>query len=179
MTPKKEKPWAANPRHFKNKENPTKNSNSVPAESQLLPHNTEAETCLLAALVKGPDKIDEVSAFLRPDDFYAKGAGEIFRRMTGFREQGRPFNLSLLVESFANDSGFEQYERYFLDLLPLIITAEAALFHARIVFDYSRRRKAVVAWRRFQEGCCDLSKNFDEQLAEFKKLFMKAGDDHE
>lgn len=175
MTPKKEKPWAANPRHFKNQENPTKNSNSVPAESQLLPHNTEAETCLLAALVKGQDKIGAVSAFLKPDDFYSRGAGEIFRRMTEFREQGRSFNLSLLTESFANDPNFEQYEMYFLDLSPLIITAETALSHARIIFDCSRRRKAVVAWRRFQEGCYDLSKNFDEQLDEFKKLFNKGG----
>jgi replicative DNA helicase len=107
---------------------------------KLPPQNLEAELCTLGSFLIDNAAIDEVSAFLRPEDFYRDSHQILCRRVFELRDGGSPVDAILLVEHLERRGEMERVGgddaiRKILEAPP---HAANAAFYAQIV-----RQKAV------------------------------------
>jgi len=137
----------------------------------LLPHDGGAEISLIEGLVAGevqgdPTPLERARAIVSPDDFYRRGGGWVYGRMLELRQAMRPFTLSTLESSFENDPDFPRYRDLFDSLNP--ITGQAVSHFARIVLEYSIRRKLIDATCQANEKLFDQAVSVLEILGKLK-----------
>lgn len=71
------------------------------------PHSTEAEQGTLGAMLSDPDKVIELIAKLRPQDFYDPVHGDIFRAIAELSEGRTPVDILTVVEKLKGNPRVE------------------------------------------------------------------------
>jgi replicative DNA helicase len=133
---------------------------SVPSEApagSLPPHNLEAETSVLGAILLSDHALDGVliDVKLKPDDFYRERHRLIFRSMIRLKEKADPEAVDVLtVQADLSRSGEleEAGGEAYIHSLPSLVPAAGHVRHyARIVKEHALRRRVLTAARELQD----------------------------
>ncbi len=156
------------------------NSNTKRIEfHEILPHNDEAERNLLNQCLSDPEATDRVRKLISAEDLYRAGAKKVFERLCEFRDAGREYTPSLILDSFEVDLDFERIENLFYEIAPFY-TGGFARGYANIVLESSVKRSII---RIFEESIeyslsvrpdVDLIiSNLEEATREIKSRWLK------
>ncbi len=155
----------------------TNGSSSVP------PHNLEAETSVLGAVLLTEQALDGIllEVGLRADDFYRPRHQLIFGAMVRLKEKAEPEAVDALTVSDdlkragqLDEAGGEGY----VHSLPTVVPAVGNVLHyARIVKEYALLRRVLVATRDIQEEVLGKSANPRELIERAEKTLFQIGHD--
>ena len=119
---------------------------SVP-QGRVPPHDLEAETSVLGAILLDPAAITRVLDQLSPDDFYRENNGQIYRAAQNLFREGEPIDNVTLAAELAKLGVLERVGgRAHLALLQESVPTAANVEHyARIVKDRAYKRQLISA----------------------------------
>jgi replicative DNA helicase len=130
------------------------------AEPRMLPHNREAESAVIGAIVlKGVDALNDVLDVLKPEDFYIPALGALFKAMLVLTERGEPIDPITLDSQLRSSEesklvgGVEEISRY-ADRYATVHNVRA---HAELIRQQAHIRSLVIAAREIaDEGMGEL-----------------------
>jgi replicative DNA helicase len=153
------------------------NGSSVP------PHNLEAETSVLGAVLLTEQALDGIllEVGLRADDFYRPRHQLIFGAMVRLKEKAEPEAVDALTvcddlkrQGQLDEAGGEGY----VHSLPTVVPAVGNVLHyARIVKEYALLRRVLVATRDIQEEVLSKSANPRDLIERAEKTLFQIGHD--
>jgi len=111
--------------------------------NKILPSNLEAERNLIVACIGDPSCVDRALKIIQPGDFYRRGFRKLFEKFCAFREQGRTYTPTLILQSFEDDEDFAAVENFILDETQNFITGQVANHFGSIILDLSIKRKTI------------------------------------
>lgn len=109
------------------------------------PHNLDAESAVLGALLVSPEAWPIAAAIVSPDDFYRTAHATVFRRMLGLLERGTPIDFTILCDELTRHGelggiGGPAYVASLTDGLP---HATNVAYYAGIVRETARLRATI------------------------------------
>ncbi|WP_337024483.1 MULTISPECIES: SPI-7-type island replicative DNA helicase [unclassified Pantoea] len=117
-----------------------------PGTSEAIPYSTEAEQCILGALMLDNDRWDEINLLLKSQDFFLAAHRHVFKAMSNLSSASLPIDLITLSEKLEHDGvlnncgGFA----YLAELSKNTPSAANILGYAVIVIEKSRLRALQV-----------------------------------
>lgn len=114
-------------------------------KDKVPPHNDEAERATLGALLLDPHSLDSVLRYLRPEDFYKRSNGTIFKAIVELANSGEPVDLITLTDKLRHTGelvacGDVGYISALTSSVPSSTNIE---YYARIVHGTSIRRTLI------------------------------------
>jgi replicative DNA helicase len=136
-----------------------------PAQRQP-PHDLEAETSILGALLLEPRSIEAALEVVAPEDFYRENNGQIYRAAQNLYRDGEPIDTVTLAAELAKLGVLERVGgRGQLALLQETVPTTANVEHwARIVADRAQKRRIITLATRGAALGYDESKSATEVL---------------
>ena len=135
-------------------------------DGKILPQAVELESAILGALMLDYEAMDKVS-FLAPLDFYRNENQIIFQSILQLVRNGIPVDMLTVVEQLRADGQLKNIGGPFAitELTNKIASAQNIEYHARILQQFSIRRKAIKlcdeVMKRMYDPSCDVFKNLD------------------
>ena len=74
-----------------------------PATPIAVPYSTEAEQCLLGALMLDNDRWDDINLLLKTQDFFLAAHRHVFKAMSGLASESLPIDLITLSEKLEHE----------------------------------------------------------------------------
>ncbi|MRT25032.1 replicative DNA helicase [Enterobacteriaceae bacterium RIT697] len=117
-----------------------------PLVTESFPYHTDAEQCVLGALMLDNDRWDDINLLLTGNDFFVGAHRAIFRAMSGLSSRLQPFDLITLSETLENEDRLETVGgfAYLAELSKNTPSAANILSYAGIVLEKSRLRQLQV-----------------------------------
>lgn len=138
------------------------------AELRTPPHNDEAESSVLGAILIDKDSIGLVSEILSPRDFYSDLNGIIYDAMLSLYEERKPIDVVTLSKSLKKIKNGEKVESsYISDLVNSVPTAANIEHYANLIKEESTKRGLISVGTKIAEDA------FKEQ-SEVNDLLDKA-----
>jgi replicative DNA helicase len=138
------------------------------AESRTPPHNDEAESSVLGAILIDKDSIGLVSEILSPNDFYSDINGIIYDAMLSLYEERKPIDVVTLAKSLKKIKNGEKVDTSYLsELVNSVPTAANIEHYANLIKEESTKRSLISAGTKIAEEA------FKEQ-SEISELLDKA-----
>lgn len=118
----------------------------MPAMSKditTIPYHTDAEQCVLGALMLDNDRWDDINLLLTDEDFFVRAHRAIYRAMGDLSSRLQPFDLITLSEMLENEGRLEIVGgfAYLAELSKNTPSAANILSYAGIVLEKSRLRQ--------------------------------------
>ncbi|RPJ06067.1 MAG: replicative DNA helicase [Spirochaetaceae bacterium] len=112
-------------------------------KDKIPPHNEEAETATLGAMLLDPDAISEVIRYLRPDDFFKNAHKRVYQAILDLFNRGDAIDLITLTEELKTKNMLEGAggATYLAELSSRVPTSANVEYYAKIVQECSIRRK--------------------------------------
>jgi replicative DNA helicase len=122
-----------------------KNGNGHPIEQP--PNNLEAESAVLGSILVDSDCLIDLSASLKPEDFYLERHSWIYQGMVDLFGRGKPIDIILLSDLLKERGQLDEVggDGYLVSLLNQTPTALHAEHYARLVERDSLRRRLLQA----------------------------------
>ncbi|HOS96849.1 MAG TPA: replicative DNA helicase [Deltaproteobacteria bacterium] len=110
-----------------------------------LPHNREAEECILGGILMENSSLDAVTEILSPDDFYAERNRILFAEMLRLMDKGLPIDLISLTESVEQQGKLDKVggASYISQLADNVPTSANIEYYARLVRDKAVLRSLI------------------------------------
>lgn len=145
-------------------------------QGRSLPYSNEAEMGVLGGVLIDNHTLDEVSARLKPDDFYAMAHAHIFEAMTGLDHGGQAIDMITLGTALEAKGVFEKcgghsYLSRLIDATPSTANIDR---HAAIVAATARRRRAITALEAAQATLYEGGQDTDAQLDDVERIVLEA-----
>lgn len=120
---------------------------------KFVPHNTEAEEAVLGSLLIDPEALFQVSAFLKPDDFYIQKNDWIYATILNLHERREPIDFVTVCDDLEREGRLEEiggaaYVTQLINAVPSAIHCEA---YGRIVEQAAIRRRLINAASRIAQ----------------------------
>ncbi len=116
----------------------------VPAslKDKVPPHNDEAESATLGALLLDAESLGTVLGYLRPDDFYKSANGKIFQGIIDLFNDGEPVDLITITDKLRTEGLLSSCggSGYISSLTSVVPTSANVEYYAKVVQDASVRR---------------------------------------
>ncbi|BCR21554.1 replicative DNA helicase [Borrelia sp. HM] len=154
---------------------------SVSAASTLL-FNEGAEKAVISSIFYNPEKVEEASLYLKPDDFYNQNHEMIFRAMislyekrenidpiTVFEEVSALTPKSQLLNNFKALTGLQDYLNFLSGYLP---TDKTINVYAKIVKEHRIRRDISKISRELNDLANDSTKKVDQFVEEAQRQIL-------
>lgn len=111
----------------------------------IVPHSPDAERTLLGAILLDPQRLVDVVATVRPDDFYDPVYRSIFTAMCHLQEAHSPVDFITVSEALAENRDFQAIggSAFLAELASSVPTSSHAARYAQIVGDKSVHRKLI------------------------------------
>lgn len=112
-------------------------------KDKIPPHDIEAETATLGAILLDPDAIGVVIRYLRADNFYSLQNQKIFSAVLSLYNEGKTVDLITLSEKLRLEGELDAAggSGYLASLTDTVPTSANVEYYAKIVLDRSVRRK--------------------------------------
>jgi len=109
------------------------------------PNDQDSERAVLGSFLIDPRRIDEVSAILKPADFYADANRRLYAHMVAMHDARERIDVFLLERRLSNAGDLEAIGGvpYLGELSVSVAAASNALFYARIVLRMSQLRTLI------------------------------------
>lgn len=120
---------------------------TLPSAGGTPPHNLDAETSVLGAILLRADAIPELADMLRAEDFYRGAHRTVYETITGMAANGLPVDSVSLTEELDRRGRLSDVGGpvAISDLIAKVPTAANAAHYARIVAGHARRRRLQAA----------------------------------
>lgn len=124
---------------------PVKATAIIPAESEALPHNIEAEQQLLGAILTNNDIFDRVSSLVGPEHFHEPVHARIFEIASARISKNALASPVTLKPFLEEDAGLAELggPAYLARLAGSAISAFAARDYAQMIYDLAIRRELI------------------------------------
>jgi replicative DNA helicase len=138
------------------------------ADLKTPPHNDEAESSVLGAILIDKDSIGLISEILTPEDFYNDINGIIYEAMLSLYEERKPIDVITLSQKLKKTKNGEKVDSaYISDLVNSVPTAANIEHYADLVREASTKRNLISVGTQIAE------KAFKEE-SEIEELLDKA-----
>ena len=136
---------------------------------KLQPHNIEAETAVLGALLIDPDAIIRVNTFLKPQDFFLQRNAWIYDGILALHSRREPTDLVTLTDELERQNHLADLggPAYLTDLINATPTSIHVEFYARIV-----ERTSLL--RRLIEGATQIAQLAYEDTEDISEIIDRA-----
>jgi replicative DNA helicase len=143
------------------------------------PHDLEAETSVLGAVLLDPAAITRVLDLLSPEDFYRENNGHVYRASVNLFREGEPIDNVTLAAELAKLGVLERVGgRAQLALLQESVPTAANVEHyARIVKDRAYKRRLITAGTQVTGLGYDESLDADEAVNQAQAHVYAISDD--
>lgn len=138
-------------------------------KTKVSPHNYEAESSVLGAILIDKDAINVASEILQPEDFYDNKNGDIFRAMLALYDVRSPIDVVTLSSELKKQKVQEGITNaYITELVNNVPTAANVEHYARLIKDQSIKRRLIHLASRISEESFSEDKELREviELAE-------------
>lgn len=111
-----------------------------------IPYHTDAEQCVLGALMLDNDRWDDINLLITADDFFVSAHRAIYRAMSVLASRLQPFDLITLSETLERDGRLEMAGgfAYLAEIGKNTPSAANILSYASIVLEKSRLRQLQI-----------------------------------
>lgn len=112
---------------------------------RIPPHNQDAETATLGAILLSPEGLNKIIHILRGDDFYREPHRKIFEAFLSLDNRGEAIDLITLTEELKNKGELEAAggAGYVSSLTNVVPTSANIEYYAKIVWECSLRRRLI------------------------------------
>jgi replicative DNA helicase len=149
------------------------------AAERSLPHNLEAEKCVLGAILIQNESFNLAAELIDARDFYRDAHRRIFDKMVALSERGQPIDFVTLREELSragelDDIGGPAYVASLADGVPRSANVE---HYARIVKEKSTLRNLIHSATRIVTEAYDADRDADLLLDEAEKAIFEIAED--
>ena len=149
----------------------------MPADITLekgLPHNIEAERCVLGAIILDNALINQAIEMLSREDFYSGSHKLVFENMLSLTEKSKAIDFVTLTEEIRNGGQLEavggaSFVSSLIDGVPRLANLE---FYARIVHEKSTLRNLIKKSNEIINTCYDQQEDVDAILDSAEKVIF-------
>jgi replicative DNA helicase len=149
----------------------------MPADLALekgLPHNLEAERCVLGAIILDNSLVNQAIEILNREDFYLAGHRLIFEQMLSLTEQSKAIDFVTLTEELRNQGQLENmggasFVSSLIDGVPRLANLE---FYARIVEEKATLRNLIRKSNEIINTCYEQQEDVDSILDSAEKAIF-------
>lgn len=126
-------------------------------EGRIPPHNLEAETATLGAILLDAQAIDIVLEYLRPADFYRQSHQRIFDAVLRLNERSESIDMITLTNELQASGDLERVggPGYVSSLTTSVPTSANVGYYAQIVQQTSLRRRLIRLAAEITDNCYD------------------------
>lgn len=122
------------------------------AKIKTLPHNDEAEQCVLGAILIDKDAINSVSEYLKAGSFYNEINGLIYDAMMTISAERRPIDAITLTSELKKKKVVDKVpDSYIEELVEIVPTAANIDHYGKIVLDAATKRSLITAGTNIAE----------------------------
>ena len=151
----------------------------IAATQRKLPHNLEAEKCVLGAVLINNDKFNYAAELIDAGDFFRDAHRRIFDKMVNLSERGQVIDLVTLKEELGrtgdlDDVGGPAYIAALIDGVPGSTHVE---HYARIVKEKSTLRSLIQSANRILKSAYEAETDAEVQLDQAEKEIFEIADD--
>jgi replicative DNA helicase len=148
------------------------------AETQVVPHNREAEEAVIGAVLINPEAYYDVAAFLLADDFYIHRNRWVWEAFTRLHERRSPIDLLTVSEELDHmgqlaDIGGPAYLTALINQVPTSLHAEA---YGRIVEETAIRRRMLSAANEIAKLAYTQDQTVDTVMDDAEKSIFSVGE---
>jgi replicative DNA helicase len=150
------------------------------AETEVLPHNIEAEQQLLGAILTNNDVYDRISSLVKAEHFFDPVHQRIFE-IAAARIQKNALASPVTLKAFLDDdAGLKELggPAYLVRLAGAAISAYAARDYAQMIYDLSVRRELIQLGRDIASMAAkvDVASEPKDQIIEAEQRLYKLGE---
>ena len=149
-------------------------------ETEVLPHNIEAEQQLLGAILTNNDVYDRIAALVKPEHFFDPVHQRIFERAAARIQKNALASPVTLKPFFEDDAGLRELggPAYLVRLAGAAISAYAARDYAQMIYDLSVRRELIALGRDISARAAKVEIHSEpkEQITEAEQRLYKLGE---
>ncbi len=150
------------------------------SESEVLPHNIEAEQQLLGAILTNNDIYDRISSVVKPEHFFDPVHQRIFE-ISAARIQKNALASPVTLKAFLDDdAGLKELggPAYLVRLAGAAISAYAARDYAQMIYDLAVRRELIQLGRDIaaQAAKVEVASEPKDQIIEAEQRLYKLGE---
>ena len=140
---------------------------TAPTHLKVPPHNFEAEQAILGGILINNDAINQVVDILGPSDFYREAHEAIFEGMIRLYNDSEPIDIITISQALARKELLEKAggTDYLAFLAEAVSTSAGIAYHARIVKDFSVRRRLISQCSSISQSCFQDEKEAEELAA--------------
>lgn len=151
----------------------------IATTQRKLPHNLEAEKCVLGAVLINNDKFNYAAELIDAGDFFRDAHRRIFDKMVNLSERGQVIDLVTLKEELGrtgdlDDVGGPAYIAALVDGVPGSTHVE---HYARIVKEKSTLRSLIQSANRILKSAYEAETDAEVQLDQAEKEIFEIADD--
>ncbi len=146
---------------------------------RLPPQNLDAERAVLGSLLLNSSYCDDVMLILRPDDFYARQHGTLFRHLVQMHDAGKRIDTTLLVERLKHAGELEAIggAAYLAEVLQSVPVAAHAVYYAEIVRDKAALRALIHTTTEILRDAYDPALETREMLGQAEERIFSVNDE--
>ncbi len=149
-------------------------------ETEVLPHNIEAEQQLLGAILTNNDVYDRIAALVKPEHFFDPVHQRIFERAAARIQKNALASPVTLKPFFEDDAGLRELggPSYLVRLAGAAISAYAARDYAQMIYDLAVRRELIALGRDISAKAAKVEIHSEpkEQITEAEQRLYKLGE---
>jgi replicative DNA helicase len=151
----------------------------VAAPDRILPHNLEAEKCVLGAILIHNEAFDRAAELVDARDFFRDAHRRIFEKMIALNERGQVIDFVTLKEELGrtgelDEVGGPAYVAALVDGVPRSSNVE---HYARIVKEKSTLRSLIYSATKILSTAYDAEHDPDTLLDEAERSIFEIADD--
>ena len=135
---------------------------------KILPHNIEAEICILGAMLLRPEIIPKVQHLINPDDFYREAHQNICKAIFDLKEESTVITVSVWIDKkgvLEMCGGAD----YIAALIQNTGTSAGVEYHAGIIKTLSKRRQIIAQCSITAEKCFKIYDDINQTLIDHKR----------
>ena len=150
------------------------------SETEVLPHNIEAEQQLLGAILTNNDVYDRIANLVKADHFFDPLHARIFERCAARIQKNALASPVTLKPFFDDDPGLKELggPAYLVRLAGAAISAYAARDYAQMIYDLAVRRELISLGRDIAAMAqkIEVDNEPSEQITEAEQRLYKLGE---
>lgn len=130
-----------------------RSAGAPPADARVLPHNLEAEECVIGACLMARTAIATAVELVRSEDFYKPALGEMFEIMLDLYARGEPVDMIILGEELRRRGQLEDFggKPYLFTLVNSVPTPGSVGYYAEIVVENATLRRIIDVGQQMQD----------------------------
>ena len=151
---------------------------SFPAE-RALPHNLEAERCVLGAVLIHNDAFNQAAELIDADDFFRDAHRRVFDKMVDLNERGEVIDLVTLKDELERSGDLDRVggPAYIAGLVDGVPRSTHVEYYAHIVKETSTRRKIISAANEITQTAYAGEGGADAVLDRAEQAIFRIADD--